>query len=181
MDAGTIYLKRWLPFYYQNRAHGTCGPLSICMVVNCFRKPWEPKVDFTQYEYLIRKLMNSDILGGVPNHKIPLGLNYFNMDYELLEGDLEEKLDKIREAIRDDYPVILSVHDTFGGRRRGHYVVVIGYDDEHLFLNDPYQHDDERYRHKKISLAEFCKQSSRKSMVWGKKQWAIKIKGRIPG
>jgi hypothetical protein len=180
MSDKATFLKRKVPFYYQNRAHGTCGPLSICMVVDSFRGPDGPAVSFTDYEYLIRKLMDSDIKGGVPTHKITQGLEYFRMTHELIEGDTETKLKKIREAVREDCPVILNVHDSFGGRRRGHYVVVVGYDDEHLYLNDPYLRGEELNERKKISLTRFCKQDSRTSMVWGGRRWALKVTGMSP-
>jgi len=136
MSEKTVFLKRKVPFYYQNRAHGSCGPLSICMVVDSYRSARQPRVSFTEYEYLIRKLMDSNIKGGVYPHKIPTGLEYFDMNYEILKGDLDTKLDNIREAIKEDCPVILHVHDSFAGRRRGHYVVAVGYDAESLFFND---------------------------------------------
>lgn len=177
MGNNALFLKRQVPFYYQNRLHGTCGPLSICMVVNSFRKPDEPGVTFTEYEYLIRKLMDSDIKGGVPTHKLPAGLRYFGMKFSIIEGDLKARLRKIREAIRRDCPVILNVHDSFGGRRQGHYVVVVGCDDEHLYLIDPFWRGEELNEHKKVPLAQLCKQSSRDSMVWGKRRWALKITG----
>lgn len=177
MDGGEVFLKRKVPIYYQNRAYGTCGPLSICMVVEAFRKRGAPRVSFTDYEYLIRKLMDSNVKGGVPPERIPLGLNYFNMKYEPIEGDKDRKLHEIRKAIRDDCPVILKVIDSFAGRRRGHYVVVVGYDHEHLFINDPYRRDGELNAPKKISLRQFCKENSRTSMVWGRQRWALKITG----
>ncbi len=177
MGNKAVFLRREVPFYYQNRVHGTCGPLSICMIVDAFRKPGQPGVSFTDFEYLIRKLMDSNITGGVPNNKIPLGLDFFNANYELIEGDKSARLKKIRRAIGEDCPVILNVIDSFAGRRRGHYVVVVGYDDEHLFINDPYRRDEPLNEHKKINLVQLCKQTSRTSMVWGKRRWAVKVTG----
>jgi len=175
-----VFLKRKVPFYYQNRAHGSCGPLSICMVVDSYRSARQPRVSFSEYEYLIRKLMDSNIKGGVYPHKIPPGLEYFDMGYEILKGDLNTKLNKIREAIKNNCPVILHVHDSFAGRRRGHYVVAVGYDDEGLFINDPYWRGEKLNQHKKISVAQFCKQNSRSKMVWGRQRWALKVTGPKP-
>ncbi len=137
-----------------------CGPTSLAMVLNYygidispdgiyrFLPPKGPK-QFTS----ISELMQASRSNGVPN------------SYKR-HGDKQEALAGLRASLDEGRPAICLVKyepwrsKTGNNFKWGHFVVATGYDDEHIFMNDPlfglWVTPSSKGDHYQMTVDEFC-------------------------
>jgi|GEM_PF-3895545 len=166
-------LKRMVPIYYQEN-ESDCGPYCIKMVTDYYWKPKGKSVTEEDFK-LIKKSAKKD--KGRTGHKDMMDTisKISNLKYEELEGDTNDKIRQINEAIKKQRPVILYclVEETSG--TSDHYVVAKGIDTEYLEVNDPY-----RKMPCQVELKYFLKKNNKSKkyeqcLSWSPKQWGIEV------
>ena len=156
--------------YYQEN-ESDCGPICIKMVTDYYWKPKGPSVtgeSFKEIKQTAKKnngsTRHTDMMGAI--RKIS------KLHCKKLEGNEDDKIRQIKEAIKKQRPVILYV------RIQGkyyHYVVAKGIDNEYIEINDPY-----KKRPGQVELIYFLKKDNKSKkygqcISWTRKQWGIEV------
>jgi predicted double-glycine peptidase len=168
-----IRLKDNVPQYKQGTADYACGPVCICITLDCLliiaRKP---KLDFED----IKKIENLTMDGktwsssGTPPGRMKNAIRMMGFRCCEIRGDSDEKKERnLRKAIDNRHPVILGCMANLGTDRYRHYIVLIGIDDKYIYIRDPYPEG----RPSKVRIMEFLKNGNPTS--WGNNRWGLEV------
>lgn len=147
-----------VPFYAQKEiltngeANSACGIVCVKMILDYAGKKNDiedlikegyiigGKVDAGwKHETIVRVLRNHGILA------FPQEFRSHIVDTEKEEGILNEKMTnemrdvaitKFEMFIDQGYPVMVSVKPGFGNNKGDHLILIVGYDEENLYIND---------------------------------------------
>ena len=140
-SAQTVFLKRYkgvpveghliehLP-YYKQKSRNYCGPVALAMVLNY----WDTGRVFTQEE-IASDVFDSEI--EITNNS---QMVFYPKDNNFLVYSFNGNLEKLKSFIEQDIPVIILQQVVDKIVKKGHYRVIIGYDDSKklIIVNDPW-------------------------------------------
>ncbi len=163
-------LKRMVPIYYQNN-EVDCGPTSIKMVTDYYWKR-HGKMVTEQDLKLIKKSAKRGKGYTARLSMIDTIIKISKLMCKELEGDTNDKIHQIKEAIKKQRPVILYC---MVKGKYPHYVVAKGIDAEYLEVNDPYPK-----RPGQVELTYFLKEKNKSKkygqcLSWSPTQWGIEV------
>ena len=126
------YLIENVPYYNysQGKNRNYCGPVALCMVLNY----WDTGKVFTKEE----------IASSVFDPEVEITNNsemvFYPKDNGFLVYSFNGDIEKLKSLIREDIPVIILMQVVDKIVKKGHYRVIIGYDEtKKLFIvNDPW-------------------------------------------
>lgn len=106
-------------------------------------------------------------LWSIPEEYIPrlTGRGFTQEDLEIMSKELlEEGIFTLKNELNQNHPVIVSIPRDFKQDGSGHLAVLIGYDEEGFFVNDP---DDEKQDGQKVKLSfeEFKKVWTKRAII----------------
>ncbi len=126
------YLIENVPFYKQ-KIRNYCGPVALCMVLNY----WDTGRVFTQEEVALT-IFNSGV--EITNNS---EMAFYPWDNNFLVHSFNGSLEDLKSLIEGNIPVIILQQVVGKIVKKGHYRVIIGYDDlkEVMIINDPWLGD----------------------------------------
>lgn len=140
----TVFLKKYkgvpieghliekVPFYKQ-KSRNYCGPAALSMVLNY----WDTGKIFTQEE-IAQSAFNSKV--EITNNS---EMVFYPWDNNFLVYSFNGDLGKLKSLVREDIPVIILQQVVDKIVKKGHYRVIIGYDESKkmMIINDPWLGD----------------------------------------
>lgn len=163
-------LKRMVPIFYQNN-EVDCGPTCIRMVIDYYWKRKGKSVTEEDLKLIKKSAKKGNGYTARPN-MIDTIRKISKLKCKVLEGDTNDKIRQIKEAIKEQRPVIL--YCLIKGKY-AHYVVAKGIDTEYLEVNDPY-----KKRPCQVELKYFLKEKNKSTkygqcLSWSPTQWGIEV------
>jgi len=158
-------VKLEVPFYSQKEivtngeSDGSCGIVCVKMILDFAEKDNDiqsllkegyvvggKKEEGWNHEALIRVLRNHEVLAfgqEFISHDVDFDSNNGTENIEQTKKFFDLGIEKIKGSIDYGYPVISSVKPGFGENGNSHLILVIGYDEENFYLNDPQLNSDQ--------------------------------------
>jgi uncharacterized protein YvpB len=159
--------KLQVPFFAQHEivengeGHLSCGIVCVKMVIDFFNKDNSEIHDLIKeavivggkesagwkHETLVRVLRNHGILAygqEFKSHKINLEKEFGESDKKQTDEFVKLGIQKIKNSIDFEFPVIVSVKPQFNGNPENHIVLIVGYDEENFYINDPQRKGQEK-------------------------------------
>lgn len=163
-------LKRMVPIFYQNN-EVDCGPTCIRMVTDYYWKRKGKSVTEEDLKLIKKSAKKGNGYTARPN-MIDTIRKISELKCKVLEGDTNDKIRQIKEAIKKQRPVILYC---LVQGKYDHYVVAKGIDKEYLEVNDPY-----KKRPCQVELKYFLKKNNKsrvygQCLSWSPSQWGIEV------
>jgi len=159
-----------LPIYYQEN-ESDCGPTCIKMVTDYY---WKPKGrSITEEDFKRIKKSAKKEKGRTGSRDMMETIRKISrLKCKELDGDEKNKIRQIKEAIRNQRPVILycKVEGKYD-----HWVVAKGIDTEYIEVNDPY-----REMPCQVELKYFLQKNNKSTtyehcISWAPKRWGIVV------
>lgn len=174
------WLRRPVPEYLQMPRDNSCGPRAVLMVADSFENERGRKLYAYEWSRVLEITMGNDLMrnSGTSKRDLVCALRAIGLQTNILRGGSDDKkYFGLRNALRQNHPVIVSCRIPVGREQYRHYAVVVGMDKDCLYLRDPFPRpgrNRDGYFH--VSYAEFMKRSWRKrDTVWGLKRWGVEV------
>ena len=168
-----LALKGSVPPYRQRTSDYSCGPVCICSCLDyLLMRDDRPKLDYAA----IRKIEDLTMEGrvwsswGTGYDRMKSAVRSMGFGCREIRGSTDKaRKNDLQQSIARSNPVILSCVAGIGRKRYRHYVVLIGIDDSHIRVHDPYP----KGRPSRIRFEDFLKNGRRTS--WGNRRWGIEV------
>lgn len=162
-----------VPHYRQGTTDFACGPVCVCMAIDCLLiSAGLPKLGFVGIKKIEKLTMGGRLWSssgtGYAEMKRAIRRSGFGCR-EVGGGSDRSRERHLSRAIDAGHPVVLGCTAKIGGARYKHYVVLRGIDEMYLYVRDPFPNG----RPTKVLLAEFEKNGQRTS--WGSSRWGIEV------
>jgi predicted double-glycine peptidase len=167
-----------VPQYYQSEDDYSCGPMAVRMVADYYYQKEKREMTATEWLSVLAITMNNDIWrkSGTKKEDIVRALAKLNFGTEIIKGsDYEDKIESIRKAINKKRPIIIYCAIK-ADKRYPHFAVVVGTDNNSIFVRDPYPRERQTRKPIKIQLEVFSAASPPiGGLVWGRAKWGIEV------
>ena len=175
------WLNRDVPEYLQTPNDNSCGPRVVLMVADSFEKERGRKLYAYEWSRVIEITMRNDLMrdSGTSKRDLVRALKAIGLQARILKGGSKDqrKCLAIGDALARNHPVIVSCRIPYRGKHYRHYAVVVGMDEDSIYLRDPFlrpgRNRDGFYR---INRKEFLKKRwTVRDTVWGMNRWGVVV------
>jgi hypothetical protein len=179
--ANRQWLIRGVPEYRQMPRDNSCGPRVVLMVADSFERERGRKLYGHEWSRVIEITMKNDLMRDMGTSKRDLvrALKAIGLRTRVLPGgsDDKKKCAALRGALAQDHPVIVFCHIPHKGKQYRHYAVVVGIDNDSIFLRDPFpRRGKNRDGFFEVASKEFLKKRwTVRDAVWGMKRWGVEV------
>jgi predicted double-glycine peptidase len=167
-----------VPQYYQSKDDYACGPMAVRMVADYYFKKENREMTATQWLSILDITMNNNIRrkSGTRKENVERALAELKFATQLIQGsDFNSKIQSIREALNKKCPVIVYCV-TKPNKSYPHFAVIVGIDDDSVYIRDPYPRERNTKRPRKIPFKVFSSASPEVGeLVWGRSKWGIEV------
>lgn len=167
-----------VPQYYQAPKDYACGPMAIRMVADYYYKKEKREMTAKKWLSVLDITMNNNIwrTSGTKKEDIVRALATLKFDTRLIKGsEFNAKIQAIRQAIDKKHPVIIYCVIKPNERER-HFAVVVGIDQDSIYVRDPYPRKRNSENPRKIGLKDFKAINPKiGELVWGRVKWGIEV------
>lgn len=141
--------------------HNSCGIVCVKMILDYARKGNRNLDELIRegyivggtetagwnHETLVRVLRNNGVLAyrqEFKSHEIDLEKKQGKENIEQTRKFRELGIQKIKNSIDLGFPVLISVKPGFGDNQGDHIILIVGYNDDSFFVNDPQRKGQEK-------------------------------------
>jgi uncharacterized protein YvpB len=167
-----------VPQYCQSKADYSCGPVAIRMIADYYYKKENKEMTAAEWLTILKITMNNNIwrISGTKKEDIRRALARLKFDTKTVKGtDFKSKLDSIRKAISKKHPVLIYCVIKPDKPYR-HFAVVAGFENNSIYVRDPYPRERNTKKPRRISLDAFAGVSPPVGgLAWGRKKWGIEV------
>jgi len=154
-----------VPYYVQEKSY-YCGPASVQMVIEYLSG------DIIPQQVLATEMKTDPVKRVTFANK--MNLSFVGRGYESVRERKNSTIDELREQNSRGYVSILLIwSDT--GLKTGHYVVVAGYNETGIFVNDPWPSDWRQPKSRKTGKNAFIPDSILADLWTCYDQWILEI------
>lgn len=167
-----------VPQYYQAPKDSACGPMTIRMVADYYYEKEKREMTATEWLSILDITMKNNIWRtlGTKKEDIIRALSTLKFDTRLIKGsEVNAKIQAIRQAIEKEHPVIIYcvIRPSIPER---HFAVVVGIDQDSIYIRDPYPRKRNNGKPRKIGLNVFKAITPKiGGLVWGRVKWGIEV------
>ena len=168
-----------VPQHYQSKKDSACGPMAIRMAADYYYfKNENREMTATEWLTVLEITMNKNILrSGTKKENIVKALRKIGFATKAIEGsNYESRVVSIEQAISRKHPVIVYCRIRATKKPKRHFAVVVGIDQDSIYIRDPYPGKRKTGKHRKIGLNVFKAITPEiGGLVWGRVKWGIEV------
>ncbi|MDA8091127.1 MAG: C39 family peptidase [Nitrospiraceae bacterium] len=168
-----------VPQYYQSKKDYSCGPMAIRMVADYYLKKEAREMTATEWLSTLEITMNNNIRRklGTKREDFVRALRKLGFTTRSIKGsNYKARLKSISDAIVRKHPVIIFCIMKPKRNKYLHFAVVVGIDNDSIYVRDPYPRTRNTQRPRKISLKNFEAISPAiGGLVWGRSKWGVEV------